>query len=427
MQRLYHIMRSPSGKLFPLALGLFAAGMFYLAKPNKADAQSAWSPGYTLVDENNHIRNIGDFLDSCPKNDPAYEQIKKDFKIRRNGVLVDMDNVKCIEPTSAMAESDWSDELANFNDLRVQYYQDFLMRRHLTWTDLSGYDWLRSQVRGVDVRDDFNSAGCCEVFDDGLYIIMGARMEKAKWLATSWKNLSSDVSVSWHEARHLVFGHVSCNGQDNMDQTFDINNLSAYGVQWWLNYLWLKGVINVGVPCLDSAEKADIINRYFFEVTAGRYNFCDENTPTVAMPTLPGGPCVGASVSGVLKDSFGNTLDDLVVEAVNADGIDLLGNKSFVAGGAVSNASGSFKFVRLLGNYKLFVEPDECFVPQWFNGKQSEETADVLTLYEGENSNVNMTLQDNIFAGPQVSGTTAKKQDSAAITRQQENRILLTQ
>ena len=50
-------------------------------------------------------------MQSCPKGDPGYTKIKNDFKIRRNDVLVDLDSAKCTEPTSLMADSDYSDEL----------------------------------------------------------------------------------------------------------------------------------------------------------------------------------------------------------------------------------------------------------------------------------------------------------------------------
>ncbi len=34
------------------------------------------------------IGHIKEFLNTCPQNDPAYNQIRNDFIIRRNGVVV---------------------------------------------------------------------------------------------------------------------------------------------------------------------------------------------------------------------------------------------------------------------------------------------------------------------------------------------------
>ncbi len=48
------------------------------------------------------IGNIKAFLDTCPKNDPAYNQIKNDFTIRHNGVIVPADSITCSEPVSSM-------------------------------------------------------------------------------------------------------------------------------------------------------------------------------------------------------------------------------------------------------------------------------------------------------------------------------------
>lgn len=78
------------------------------------------------------IVNIQQFLDQCPNNDPAYAQIRRDVKIRRNGRLVR--EIPCTEPVSQMPLSQYTDELITLQILRTIYYLDRGRSGHLPWT-----------------------------------------------------------------------------------------------------------------------------------------------------------------------------------------------------------------------------------------------------------------------------------------------------
>lgn len=109
-----------------------------------------------------------------------------------------------------------------------------------------------------------------------------------------WKSLSGNISLFAHEVRHMDgFPHPSCCIGPRCDQTFDQNNLSPIGIQWWLNKLWLTGEINVGASCLDTAERQDTIN-WDLSGTNEINSFCDNKPPTVSVPAAPLGPCLAA-------------------------------------------------------------------------------------------------------------------------------------
>jgi hypothetical protein len=65
------------------------------------------------------IGNIKKFLDTCPKNDPVYNQIKKDFTIRHNGVVVPLDGIACSEPISSLPIAQYTDELIILLGIRI--------------------------------------------------------------------------------------------------------------------------------------------------------------------------------------------------------------------------------------------------------------------------------------------------------------------
>src|SRR5580765_2298779 len=98
------------------------------------------------------IDNIYHFLDTCPASDPAVAQILSDFTIRSNGVIVTQ--FPCTEPPSSMALANYTDPLIILQGLRVIYYMDRGKSGHLPWTSGSLYNWMKSQIKGIDVRTD---------------------------------------------------------------------------------------------------------------------------------------------------------------------------------------------------------------------------------------------------------------------------------
>src|SRR5438552_18751349 len=68
------------------------------------------------------ICNIKTFLEKCPTLDPAYSQIRKDFVIRREGVVVA--DVTCMGPISQIPIAQYTDELIVLQTLRTIYHLD---------------------------------------------------------------------------------------------------------------------------------------------------------------------------------------------------------------------------------------------------------------------------------------------------------------
>jgi len=236
------------------------------------------------------ITNISTFLEKCPTTDPAFAQITADFEIRRDGVKVT--TPPCTEPVSLMATSAWTDELIVLQGLRVMYYMDRGMTGHLPWTSGTLYDWMKSRVRGVNLA---GGSYCCPQFDGKPFIAVGKQNDFSRDFDRRWRGISGNIDLYAHETRHYDgFPHVSCCGLTNgCDETFDTTNLSPYGVQWWLNKLWLDGTINVGLRCGTNQQISDATSWYVSGLNF-QYGtrFCQTRPAAVTAPPLPGGPCM---------------------------------------------------------------------------------------------------------------------------------------
>lgn len=240
------------------------------------------------------IGNIKEFLNSCPKNDPVYNQIKNDFTIRHNGVIVPLDNIACSEPVSSLPIAQYTDELIVLQSLRASYYMDYGQSGHLPWTAGSLYQWMKSKIKGINIKDGAGSNSCCDhTWGDPPYFTYQPQDAQQREYKHQWKNLSGTISLFAHEIRHVDgFPHPSCCTYARCDQTFDPSNLSPIGIQWWLNKLWLSGEINVGAACLPGTEKQDTINWFLSSTNGEIVSFCDNKPPTLTVPADALGPCL---------------------------------------------------------------------------------------------------------------------------------------
>lgn len=236
------------------------------------------------------IADIEKFLDACPASDPATIEILNDFQIRRNGVLVG--EIPCSEPVSQLPLAQYADELIVLQGLRVMYYMDRGKRGHLPWTPGSMYDWMKSRIQGVDIRD-ISGAFCCELFDGKRHFAVGAQDDLNREVDRKWEWISGNIGLYGHETRHVDgFGHTSCCGRPfACDQTYDENNLSPYAVQWWLNKSWLMGDINVGFSCMSASRIQEVVNWYSSGLFHSGDLYCDNKPPVVDLPVMPGGQC----------------------------------------------------------------------------------------------------------------------------------------
>jgi hypothetical protein len=102
-----------------------------------------------------------------------------------------------------------------------------------------------------------------------------------------------------------------------MDPKYDENNLSAFGVQWWLNRAWLTGTINIGIGCLAKDKIEEIADKHLMDAKGWRDGrFCDSPPPVLTKPARVGGNCDEGSTTTV-DDSGATALPDLMVRQIS--------------------------------------------------------------------------------------------------------------
>ncbi|RPH83099.1 MAG: hypothetical protein EHM75_12395 [Desulfobacteraceae bacterium] len=239
------------------------------------------------------IWNIKAFLNTCPQNDPAYNQIRSDFTIRRNGVVVG--NIPCSEPTSAMNIAQYTDELIVLQGLRTIYYMDSGQAGHLPWTPGTLYQWMKSKIKGFNIDDAATFNSCCGTIQGGLYVTLIHSDDFNRDFDRAWKGIEGNIGLYAHEVRHLDnFPHANCNGNLN-DLNYNPAALTTFGTQWWLEKSWLNGNINVGYSCLSSIERQDMANWHLSNANSTfRSRFCNTQPPILLFPANPGGPCLAS-------------------------------------------------------------------------------------------------------------------------------------
>ncbi|MFN8491729.1 MAG: hypothetical protein U0350_29285 [Caldilineaceae bacterium] len=249
------------------------------------------------------IANIKQFLDKCPQNDPIYSKLRSDFILRKNGVPIG--EIACTEPVSNL--SPYRQEVEFLQALRTIYYMDNGVPGQLPWTSLTLYTWLKSKIRGINFSDAAIHSHCCIKFDGETY------METPTGDVTQFRldEIIPIVGVIFHEARHADgFPHNSdCGVPSGCDETYDVNNLSAYGMQVWLSEQWLSGNIHIGFSCLDNSHignedsELDKFVNYLEDYHDGFISRFVNNKPIApANINYPGGVCVPYLVSPIYLD-----------------------------------------------------------------------------------------------------------------------------
>ncbi|MGB9364940.1 MAG: VWD domain-containing protein [Xanthobacteraceae bacterium] len=262
------------------------------------------------------------FVEECPTADPIFATIISDFKIRRDGVLINAAALTCTAPISSIPIAAYTDELVLLQALRAIYYMDLGRSNHLPWTSKALYGWLKEKVGGFEISstgfDQYVGQKFLSTGDTANYFVIRAKDDTTRGYQRKWAGpagISTLITLMMHERRHGDgIGHVRCcTAQDPTspnnacDQTYNdtVNyspsGLSPYGIQYWLQKNWISGHINVGLGCMTSAAKADAINWMRQDANAhvtSSSNFCTATPPALNDTNNPPGPCAACTAGG---------------------------------------------------------------------------------------------------------------------------------
>jgi hypothetical protein len=182
---------------------------------------------------------------------------------------------------------------------RMVYYMSQGTAGKLPWTSLSLYEWMKSQVAGVNFHAEAGFSACCEIIDGKKYIIISRMAASSRDFYRNWESISGWMALFAHEARHAS-GVSHVNGCPafplptdpvGCDETYDLNNLGSYGIQYWLFAGLARGSINVGIGCAPAATAESLAS--FAARSANVYltQFVTNAPPSVTATTPYGGPC----------------------------------------------------------------------------------------------------------------------------------------
>lgn len=258
------------------------------------------------------------FFDQCPTSDPIFPKIVSDFKIRKDGVLIDATTLSCTAPISTMPISTYTDELVLMQALRTIYYMDLGRTNHLPWTSKSLYDWMKDKIGGFSISstatfDSYTGQEFLGVGDSTNYFEIRAKNDATRDAQRRWAGpagISTAITLMMHERRHAdgsIFNHTTCcaaqvPGQPAAcDQTYEeTSNISPYGVQYWLEKNWVTGYINVGVGCITpAADQTTAINWMRQDGNIHMTNYCSNPPPPLTNANnQPTCTCAPGSTTG---------------------------------------------------------------------------------------------------------------------------------
>jgi len=247
------------------------------------------------------IKDIQNFLEQCPTADPAFGLISQDFEILLDGLPVATPT--CTPPISTLPISQFTDALVALQTLRTGYYMNTGTAGYLPWTTMGLYDWMASNISGINLKTASGQLYCCDYINGKYYFSDSLQTDSSREYYRTWTGIGGKLAYYAHEIRHLdpgSPGHVtgcaafpSPSGPYGCDATYDPNNLGSYGLQYWLFSKWATGDINVGIGCAIPSTAyqyvtadANAANGY---LSPSRFV---TNTPPTVTATLPyGGIC----------------------------------------------------------------------------------------------------------------------------------------
>ena len=244
------------------------------------------------------ISNIAGFLERCPNADPAYATIRQDFEIRVDGQPA-AEPTGCTDRFTTVPIALLTDELVARQVLRTAYYMSIGTEGKLPWTPRSLYDWMKSRIRGVNIKTAPGQLYCCDVIDGKLYFSLSRQDAAQREFKRRWIGIASSLAFYAHEIRHAdpgSPGHVNgcaafplSTDPLGCDATYDLANLGGYGVPYWLAASWATGYLHIGMGCAPPPIVTEDLN-YLLTMT-DRNRFVANPPPAVTPATLYGGPC----------------------------------------------------------------------------------------------------------------------------------------
>lgn len=238
-----------------------------------------------------------DFAAHCPADDPAFAVIRNDFVLLSDGVPSTA-TIACTDPYSTT--SPMSDELMEWQALRLVYAMSPGTAGKLPWTTLSLYDWLKAQVSGIDIKTAAGNSACCETINGKRYFFTSRHDAATLNFYHDWIGLSAWVGLILHESRHVLGpGHVTgCpafplpTDPAGCDANYDLQNLGSYGVQYWFFSSLANGTFNVGIGCLPAATAQQYATSAALSANAYPSRFVTNAPPSVTATAPYGGLCL---------------------------------------------------------------------------------------------------------------------------------------
>ena len=137
-------------------------------------------------------------------------------------------------------------------------------------------------------------AYCCDRIDDKVYISVPRQDATQRDFKREWFYLSTTLALYAHERRHAdagAPGHTTGCESTGCDGTYDLDNLGAYGVQYWLQSSWATGYLNIGIGCLPQTDAEYYAERHATAAYYYRRRFVTNIPPIVHVVEPYGGEC----------------------------------------------------------------------------------------------------------------------------------------
>jgi hypothetical protein len=215
--------------------------------------------------------------------------------LRGNGQLI-IAAPTCTEPYTT---TPMTDELLAMQTLRTVYYMSQGTAGKLPWTPLALYEWMKSEVAGIDLQTQPGLSACCEIIGGKKYILTSRKDAATLASYNDWIAISGWVALLAHEARHAD-GPGRVNGCPafplptdplGCDLTYDPVHISSYGVQYWLFTAWTTGYLDVGIGCLPQTTAKVFADYSATSANAYPPRFVDNPPPMIASTVPYGGYC----------------------------------------------------------------------------------------------------------------------------------------